>query len=177
MSNEIYTDFERPPGCTCTHGTKDNPVFGGYARCSIHAPWANKSEIDLPQQFHPLTCGGPASAGDLCERRNGTGEGELIDQGDYFVCPCGKYRQDKILSSKHIFIQKPEFQPDSIVQSVIQKFKDRAQMGEKKYDGANLDREDLPFEAWIEHAQQELMDGILYLEKLKKTSNGQKTTN
>ena len=41
-------------------------------------------------------------------------------------------------------------------------------MGKKKY-GTDLDREDLKPHDWIQHAQEELMDGILYLEKLKKT--------
>ena len=40
-------------------------------------------------------------------------------------------------------------------------------MGEAKY-GTNLDRKDLSTLEWIEHAQDELMDGILYLEKLKQ---------
>jgi hypothetical protein len=56
---------------------------------------------------------------------------------------------------------------DSIVRSIIAKFEKRAQMGKEKY-GTNLDREDLTTLQWIEHAQDELMDGILYLEKLKK---------
>ena len=51
---------------------------------------------------------------------------------------------------------------DSIVTSVIQKFMDRA-----KY-GTDLDRKDLQVGDWITHAQEELMDGILYLEKLKQ---------
>jgi hypothetical protein len=52
---------------------------------------------------------------------------------------------------------------DSIVTSVIQKFMDRA-----KY-GTDLDRKDLQVGDWITHAQEELMDGILYLEKLKQS--------
>lgn len=60
--------------------------------------------------------------------------------------------------------------PDSIVQSVIQKFIERSKEGKKKY-GTDLDRTDLKTNDWIQHAQEELMDGILYLEKLKKTIN------
>ena len=56
---------------------------------------------------------------------------------------------------------------DSIVQSVIQKFISRSQFGKKKY-GTDLDRTDLQVSDWITHAQEELMDGILYLEKLKQ---------
>lgn len=59
---------------------------------------------------------------------------------------------------------------DSIVTSVIQQFKERAIKGKAKY-GTDLDRKDLNVPDWIEHAQQELMDGILYLEKLKQEYN------
>ena len=34
--------------------------------------------------------------------------------------------------------------------------------------GTNLDRTDLSTLDWIQHAQEELMDGILYLEKMKQ---------
>lgn len=57
--------------------------------------------------------------------------------------------------------------PDSVVQSVIEKFIQRADFGKKKY-GTTMDREDLNFNDWVQHAQEELMDAILYLEKLKK---------
>ena len=56
---------------------------------------------------------------------------------------------------------------DSVVYSIISQFKQRADFGMKKY-GTNLDRTDLSVLVWIQHAQEELMDGILYLEKLKK---------
>ena len=56
---------------------------------------------------------------------------------------------------------------DSIVNSVIKKFAQRSEFGQKKY-GPNLDRTDLTVQDWITHAQEELMDGILYLEKLKQ---------
>lgn len=55
---------------------------------------------------------------------------------------------------------------DSIVTSVIRQFEDRAIFGFKKY-GTNLDRTDLSIFDWIQHAQEEHMDAILYLEKLK----------
>jgi len=56
---------------------------------------------------------------------------------------------------------------DSIVNSVVQKFLSRSEIGIKKY-GKTLDRDDLSTVDWITHAQEELMDGILYLEKLKQ---------
>jgi hypothetical protein len=55
---------------------------------------------------------------------------------------------------------------DSIVNSVIKKFAERSNVGQQKY-GTTLDRTDLKPLDWIQHAQEELMDGILYLEKLK----------
>ena len=58
---------------------------------------------------------------------------------------------------------------DSIVDSVIRKFADRSKVGQAKY-GQTLDRSDLAVSDWITHAQEELMDGILYLEKLKQVS-------
>jgi hypothetical protein len=57
---------------------------------------------------------------------------------------------------------------DSIVTSVIEKFKQRSEFGQQKY-GTNLDRTDLKFLDWVTHMQEELMDAILYLEKMKKT--------
>lgn len=56
---------------------------------------------------------------------------------------------------------------DSIVTSVIEKFASRAEFGKKKY-GTDLDRTDLSLLDWIQHAQEEHMDAILYLEKLKQ---------
>jgi len=55
---------------------------------------------------------------------------------------------------------------DSIVSSVLHQFVERAHFGKTKY-GHTLDREDLTVLEWIEHAKQEHMDAILYLEKLK----------
>jgi hypothetical protein len=57
---------------------------------------------------------------------------------------------------------------DSIVFSVIEKFLQRSEFGMKKY-GTNLDRTDLDVIDWIQHAQEQHMDAILYLEKLKTT--------
>jgi len=59
---------------------------------------------------------------------------------------------------------------DSIVLAVIDLFKSRAAFGKQKY-GTDLDRTDLKPLDWIQHAQEELMDGILYLQKLKSYTN------
>ncbi len=60
---------------------------------------------------------------------------------------------------------------DSIVTSIVEKFKARSEFGKKKY-GTDLDRTDLSVLDWITHAQEEHMDAILYLEKLKVTLAG-----
>ena len=59
------------------------------------------------------------------------------------------------------------YKPDSIIQSVISQFLQRGEIGLTKY-GTTLDRTDLNMEDWIEHMKQELMDSILYLERIKK---------
>jgi hypothetical protein len=56
---------------------------------------------------------------------------------------------------------------DKIVKKVIDKFKQRSEAGIKKY-GVTLERNDLNFQDWIQHAQEEAMDFILYLEKIKQ---------
>ena len=55
---------------------------------------------------------------------------------------------------------------DSIVSAIIEKFKQRSEFGKAKY-GTDLDRTDLSVIDWIQHAQEEHMDAILYLEKLR----------
>ena len=56
---------------------------------------------------------------------------------------------------------------DPIVQTVIAKFQKRSEVGQKKY-GTTLEENNLPFLDWVQHMQEELMDAILYLEKMKK---------
>jgi len=56
---------------------------------------------------------------------------------------------------------------DSIVDSVVKKFLERSAVGQAKY-GVTMDRTDLSTADWIQHMQEELMDAILYLERLKK---------
>ena len=64
-------------------------------------------------------------------------------------------------------MSKEEIKFDSIVLSIITKFRERSIMGKRKY-GTDLDRTDLHVFDWINHVQEEHMDAILYLEKLKK---------
>lgn len=58
------------------------------------------------------------------------------------------------------------FQPDSVVQSINKKFVARAEVGYAKY-GNTMDRDDLTTDEWINHAMEEMMDMLLYMEKLR----------
>jgi hypothetical protein len=59
---------------------------------------------------------------------------------------------------------------DTIVESVVQSFRSRAETGHAKY-GTTMDRNDLTFMQWIQHLQEELMDAVVYLEKVKSLNN------
>ena len=59
---------------------------------------------------------------------------------------------------------------DTIVESVINQFKQRSEVGINKY-GVTLDRNDLTMLEWLKHLQEELMDATLYIEKLKSKLN------
>jgi hypothetical protein len=61
---------------------------------------------------------------------------------------------------------------DKIVEQVVSKFNERSQRGITKY-GSTLERNDLDVVDWMNHLQEELMDAILYLERMKKDINGQ----
>jgi len=62
-------------------------------------------------------------------------------------------------------------QLDSVVTSIIEQFIERSERGKAQY-GVDLDRTDLSLLEWIEHAKQEHMDAILYLEKIKQVISG-----
>lgn len=53
---------------------------------------------------------------------------------------------------------------DKIVQQVVDKFNQRSELGIKKY-GTTLDQNNN--DDFLNHLQEELMDAILYIEKLK----------
>lgn len=52
-----------------------------------------------------------------------------------------------------------------IEQAVINKIKQRAEFGEKKY-GVTMERTDLSKLEWLQHWQDELMDACVYVQKL-----------
>lgn len=53
---------------------------------------------------------------------------------------------------------------DTITKKTINEFLERAEKGKQKY-GCSLDRTDLIDLDYIQHLKEELMDGVLYLNK------------
>ncbi len=60
---------------------------------------------------------------------------------------------------------------DPVVNRVLAKFTRRSDEGMQRF-GVSMADADKPVLEWIEDAQEELMDAILYLEKLKERFNG-----
>ena len=60
-----------------------------------------------------------------------------------------------------------ETQVDDTIHSIAKHYKKRAKSGVAK-PGTSTIKEDLSNLEWIKHAQDELMDAFLYLERLKK---------
>lgn len=56
---------------------------------------------------------------------------------------------------------------DKNVEAVVERILQRADCGLRKY-GVTTERNDLSVEKWLTHLQEELMDGCIYIEKLKK---------
>ena len=57
--------------------------------------------------------------------------------------------------------------PDETVRGVLKRFNARSLVGIEKYS-TTLDRNDLTRLEWLQHLQDELMDAVLYIEKLKR---------
>lgn len=53
-----------------------------------------------------------------------------------------------------------------IEKRVINKINQRAEIGKQKY-GVTMERTDLSTYEWLNHLQEELLDAIIYIEKLK----------
>jgi hypothetical protein len=66
-----------------------------------------------------------------------------------------------------------EFVPDSVVQSIVERFKKRAEFGYKKY-GITLDRTDLSPDQWAQHALEEAHDFMLYIARWQVEQQKQK---
>ena len=56
---------------------------------------------------------------------------------------------------------------DSVVFEIIKEFGERANKGYNKY-GTDMDRTDLTTAQWAQHLREELMDGLVYLTRLKR---------
>lgn len=92
--------------------------------------------------------------------------GTVIESNEV-IYPIGYYGVSFDVNQYNLIEETSEtYIKDSIVESVINQFKQRSEIGIKKYN-TTLDRNDLSTLDWIEHAKQEAMDFILYLEKLK----------
>ena len=92
--------------------------------------------------------------------------GTVIESNEV-IYPIGYYGVSFDVNQYNLIEETSEtYLKDSIVESVINQFKQRSEVGIKKYN-TTLDRNDLSTLEWIEHAKQEAMDFILYLEKLK----------
>ena len=55
---------------------------------------------------------------------------------------------------------------DEIIERVIKKIKSRSEVGYKKY-GVTLKEDYQPLGKWLTHIQEELMDAVNYIEKVK----------
>lgn len=64
-------------------------------------------------------------------------------------------------------LSSPKVKGDTVVEDVVNKFRKRSEAGMLKYN-TTLDRTDLSTLDWLTHLQEELMDAILYVERLKK---------
>ena len=53
----------------------------------------------------------------------------------------------------------------SIEEKVIAEIRERAKKGEAKY-GTTMDRNDLSLNEWLQHLKEELMDGVIYTQKI-----------
>jgi len=58
---------------------------------------------------------------------------------------------------------------DPVVERVVDKFVSRSDVGFAKY-GVTLNDDKSDLFAWINHLQEELMDAVLYMQKLKESS-------
>lgn len=61
----------------------------------------------------------------------------------------------------------PERRTDPIVESVVNQFRKRSNVGVAKY-GTTLEENKASLLEWLQHLQEELMDATLYVERLKK---------
>jgi hypothetical protein len=61
----------------------------------------------------------------------------------------------------------------NLLNQLISEFQNREERGFKKY-GTTMDRTDLSFSEWLQHFKEELMDGLLYLQKIQNDYDTQR---
>jgi hypothetical protein len=85
---------------------------------------------------------------------------DLEFPNDYYTTTCGYM----FLKENLNYYFEPKQKKDKVVTQVLNKFKERSKIGIKKY-GTTL--HDNNTDDFLNHLQEELMDAILYLQKLK----------
>ena len=64
-------------------------------------------------------------------------------------------------------LNQNKMKKDEIVEKVINEFRARSERGIEKY-GTTLQENELSPLEWLKHLQEELMDAVLYIEKVKQ---------
>lgn len=70
---------------------------------------------------------------------------------------------------------KIEYPQDAIIEKVLNKIKDRADEGLKKY-GVPMTRDDQGIQFWLDNAIEEALDWIVYLMKIKSVIQDKKAS-
>jgi len=96
---------------------------------------------------------------------------EWLAKNHYVLCNESKgihfwENEDSIWTTDTLYSMfNKEQMKDTIVESVIEQFKQRSEVGIKKYN-TTLDRTDLTRLEWMIHFREEIQDGLLYLERI-----------
>lgn len=67
---------------------------------------------------------------------------------------------------EHEIVFNAQISPDANVEQVRQRMLDRSIIGLKKY-GVTTERNDLTPEQWIVHLEEELLDAVVYIQRVK----------
>lgn len=60
-----------------------------------------------------------------------------------------------------------------LLDQLISEFQSREERGLRKY-GTSMDRNDLSFDEWLQHFKEELLDGLVYLQKIQNDYDTQR---
>ena len=60
-----------------------------------------------------------------------------------------------------------------LLDQLISEFQSREERGLRKYE-TTMDRTDLSFDEWLQHFKEELMDGLVYLQKIQNLYDTQR---